>query len=324
MKLFDERRLAALRAYETIEMGRDHGLDALCNLVRLTFAVPMSAVSLVDDENTYHMGLAGMEMEVVPAQLSFCSHTIETDSPLLVEDASKDARFASNPFVTADPGIRSYMGAPLIASDGSALGAICAVDTKARHFSNDESEKLASLAKTAMQILEMRRRVKEVRDLALTDGLTGIPNRTKLELEIEKALAVLQRHGLPFSLLYIDVDGFKQVNDVRGHAAGDELLRLIGRTLADRTRREETCGRLGGDEFAILMIGGNEEEGHDAAARVKERLDSVVAQADFPVSFSMGLAVFNTPPNGVEAALGVADQLLYDAKRKGKNQIVVR
>ncbi|GLS18556.1 hypothetical protein GCM10007874_15730 [Labrys miyagiensis] len=164
MKLFDERRLAALRAYETIEMGRDHSLDALCNLVRLTFGGPMSAVSLVDDENTYHMGLAGMEVEVVPAQTNFCSHTIETDSPMLVEDASKDARFASNPFVTADPGIRSYMGAPLIASDGSALGAICAVDTKTRHFSNDESEKLSSLARTAMHILEMRRRVKEVRD----------------------------------------------------------------------------------------------------------------------------------------------------------------
>jgi diguanylate cyclase (GGDEF)-like protein len=243
---------------------------------------------------------------------------------MVVEDATKDVRFANNPFVTADQGIRSYMGAPLIAPDGSALGAICAVDTKSRSFSSVEGELLSSLASTAVQILEMRRRVKEVRDLAVTDGLTGIANRTGLELEIEKAIAVLQRHGLPFSLLYIDVDRFKQVNDERGHEAGDELLRLIGNTLGDRTRREETSGRIGGDEFAILMIGAKESEGRQAAAAVKERLDAAVIQAGFPVSFSMGLALFTTPPVSVQAALGTADRLLYNAKRQGKNQIVVR
>ncbi|CAM5767106.1 hypothetical protein LMIY3S_02050 [Labrys miyagiensis] len=323
MRLFDERRLATLRNYDTTDMGRDHGLDALCNLVQLTIGVPMAAVSLVDDRMTHRIGMAGFDEPTVPVDLSFCSHTIEANVPMLVEDARQDSRFSGNPFVTTDPGIRSYLGAPLIAPDGSALGAICAVDTKSRSFSPEETQKLTSLATTAVEILEMRRRLKEVRALALTDGLTGIANRTGIELEIEKAIPVLQRHGLPFSLLYFDVDGFKQVNDERGHEAGDDLLRLIGQTLSGRTRREETSGRLGGDEFVILLIGAREQEGSDAAARIKVALDQAVARAGYPVSFSMGLAIFTAPPNNVEAALGMADALLYQAKRNGKNQIVI-
>lgn len=241
---------------------------------------------------------------------------------MCVNDATRDARFATNPYVATDPGIRAYLGAPLIAPNGAALGAICAVDVEARNFSDAESQKLTGLANTAVQILEMRRRLKEVRDLALTDGLTGIANRLGIELEIEKAIAVLQRHGLPFSLLYMDVDGFKQINDQRGHEAGDELLRLIGQTLADRARREETAGRLGGDEFCILLIGADEVEGNSAAKRIKARLDAVVAEAGFPVSFSMGLALFETPET-VAGALRKADGLLYEAKREGKNRIVI-
>ncbi|MBS7809488.1 sensor domain-containing diguanylate cyclase [Roseococcus pinisoli] len=323
MRLHDKKRLAALRAYDPAGMERDHGLDSLCNLVRLTLGVPMAAVTLVDDNTTHHVGMAGLELGGLPNGVTFCSRTIEQDTPMLVEDATKDARFADNPFVTANPGVRFYVGAPLVAPDGSALGAICAVDTAAHACSESEQAKLVSLASTAVEILEMRRRVREVRALALSDGLTGIANRAAIELEIEKAIAVVERHGLPFGVLFFDVDHFKSVNDLRGHEAGDDLLRLIGETLAATTRREEVCGRLGGDEFVVLLMGSDPTNGRGAAERIKAALDEAVAREGFAVSFSMGLAFFPTAPADAEAALKAADRLLYAAKRQGKNRIVV-
>ncbi|MDE2239568.1 MAG: sensor domain-containing diguanylate cyclase [Rhodospirillales bacterium] len=321
--MHDERRLSTLRAYDPAGMGQDHGLDTLCSLVRMTLNVPMAAVTLVDERLTHHVGMAGMELGALPNEITFCSRTIEGTLPMLVEDATKDVRFANNPFVITDPGVRFYLGAPLIAPDGSALGAICAVDTKTRVCSDDEITKLCTLASTAVQILEMRRRMNEVRAFALTDSLTGIANRVGVELEIEKAIAVQQRHALPFALAYFDVDHFKQVNDQLGHGAGDRLLRLIGQALAPRTRREEASGRLGGDEFVILLIGANTATAHATAVQIKARLDQTMAENGFPVSFSMGVAVFEAPPPSVEAALSQADSLLYKVKRQGKNQIII-
>ncbi|MCL7997067.1 GGDEF domain-containing protein [Brucella sp. 21LCYQ03] len=219
------------------------------------------------------------------------------------------------------PGIRFYLGAPLIAPDGSTLGAICALDTKTRTCTPEEKIKLASLASTAVEILNMRRQMREAHKLALVDGLTGIANRSGIELEIEKAILALRNHSLPFSLLYFDVDHFKQVNDQRGHTAGDSLLRLIGETLSERNRPDEIYARHGGDEFIVLRLGGTKTSDLDEAQQIKTALDNAVAQAEFPVSFSMGLVSFSQAPSDVSGAIYAADALLYNAQRNGKNQI---
>lgn len=322
MLLHDKHRLAVLTSYNTIEMGQDRTLDALCNLVLSTFGVPMAAVSLVDERVTHHIGMAGCAFGAVPNENTFCSHAIEGKVPFLIEDATSDDRFATNPFVTDPPGIRFYLGAPLIAPDGSTLGAICALDTKTRVCTPDEKVKLASLASTAVEILSMRRHMREARKLALVDGLTGIANRTGIELEIEKAIIALRNHGLPFSLLYFDVDHFKKINDEHGHAAGDELLRLIGETLAERNRPDEVSARAGGDEFLVLRLGGTKTSDLAEAQQIKAALDNAVSRAGYPVSFSMGLVTFTAAPTDVSGAIYAADALLYDAKRRGKNLII--
>ncbi|WP_094506272.1 sensor domain-containing diguanylate cyclase [Brucella thiophenivorans] len=321
MLLHDKHRLAVLTSYNTIEMGQDRTRDALCNLVLSTFGVPMAAVSLVDEHVTHHIGMAGCVFGDLPNENTFCSHTIESTDPFLIEDATSDDRFATNPFVKGDPGVRFYLGAPLVAPDGSTLGAICALDTKTRLCTLEEKAKLASLASTAVEILNMRRHMREARKLALVDGLTGIANRTGIELEIEKAIIALRNHGLPFSLLYFDVDRFKQVNDERGHAAGDELLRLIGETLVGRNRPDEVSARPGGDEFIVLRLGGTKESDLAEAQQIKAMLDDEVSRAGFCVSFSMGLVSFTAAPTDVAGAIYAADALLYDAKRRGKNLI---
>ena len=158
--------------------------------------------------------------------------------------------------------------------------------------------------------------------MALVDGMTKLANRRSLEAEIEKAITVLNEQSLPFSLLYFDVDYFKQINDQNGHAAGDKLLKLIGQTLSARAIRDEVHGRLGGDEFVVLMLNTTLEAAVAKASEIKQQLDDVMRLADIPVSFSMGLTNFVNAPDGAEAALNCADERLYKAKRAGKNQII--
>lgn len=310
------------QAYNSVELGRDHSLDALCELVMSLFDVPMAAVSLIDEHVTHHLGFAGIEFGDVANEYTFCSHAVQDNAPFLIEDATKDVRFANNPFVLNDPHIRMYLGSPLIAPNGTALGAICALDVKPRSYTLEEQRKLQSLANTAVQLLEMRRMMKQACNMALVDGLTKLANRSSIEAEIEKAITISNEQSLPFSLLYFDIDFFKTINDQNGHAAGDKLLKLIGETLSARGIRDEVYGRLGGDEFVVLMLNTTLEEAVSKANEIKSQLDIVVKAAEAPVSFSMGLANFVNAPDGAEAALNYADERLYKAKRAGKNQII--
>ncbi|MBB6260807.1 diguanylate cyclase (GGDEF)-like protein [Paenochrobactrum gallinarii] len=310
------------QAYNSAELGRDHSLDALCELVMSLFDVPMAAVSLINEDVTHYLGFAGIEFGDVANEHTFCSYAVQNNFPFLIEDTTKDVRFANNPFVVNDPHIRMYLGSPLIAPNGTTLGAICALDVKPRSYTAEEQRRLQSLANTAVQLLEMRRMMKQANDMALVDGMTKLANRRSLEAEIEKAITVLNEQSLPFSLLYFDVDYFKQINDQNGHAAGDKLLKLIGQTLSARAIRDEVHGRLGGDEFVVLMLNTTLEAAVAKASEIKQQLDDVMRLADIPVSFSMGLTNFVNAPESAEAALNCADERLYKAKRAGKNQIV--
>jgi len=282
----------------------------------------MAAVSIVEENITHHLGFSGVHFEDVPNEHTFCSHTVLGKVPFHIENALDDERFAKNPFVTGDPNIRTYLGSPLIAPNGEALGAICALDTKPRTYDENLKNKLENLAATAVHLLEMRVMMKKAYQLAREDSLTKLLNRAAFEEEISKALVLCAQQNFQLSLVYFDVDGFKSVNDTQGHAAGDQLLKLIADTLRARTLRDEIFGRIGGDEFAAIIIN---QHSFDPVARVgsiKDDLDKAVLNAGFPIGFSLGLKIFDTLPSSTSEALNAADELLYRAKRSGRNQIV--
>jgi diguanylate cyclase (GGDEF)-like protein len=130
------------------------------------------------------------------------------------------------------------------------------------------------------------------------------------------------RYGRPLTLAYLDVDNFKGINDRLGHASGDHLLVEVSRVLRDNVRASDAVARLGGDEFALLFPE-TDAAGAEAALRnLQKRLADAMQAADWPVTFSMGAAVFACPES-VDEMIRAADELMYGVKKAGKNNIAV-
>jgi diguanylate cyclase (GGDEF)-like protein len=121
--------------------------------------------------------------------------------------------------------------------------------------------------------------------------------------------------------MYIDIDAFKTINDTQGHDVGDAVLRLVTETILDNVRSCDLVGRLGGDEFAIMLPGANHIVAHSIAPRLQKVLTEKMREQGYPVTFSMGVLTFLTPPENVETMLKLADKMLYQVKNAGKNAI---
>jgi diguanylate cyclase (GGDEF)-like protein len=158
--------------------------------------------------------------------------------------------------------------------------------------------------------------------LATFDTLTGIPNRNSFLDQTEKRIEEAQHGGKPFSIMFLDLDGFKNVNDFLGHAAGDDLLKAFAQELLSRVRSADTVARLGGDEFVVLLDGiGQPKEVAPVAAAILERTqkDFLIHNIPLRITASMGIATFPKDGNSVSALLKNADMAMYDAKQHGRN-----
>ena len=156
---------------------------------------------------------------------------------------------------------------------------------------------------------------------AYLDGLTGLANRRGLEAQLEEELDRTRRYGFPLTLLFVDLDGFKQVNDRHGHLMGDEVLRLVADTLRSDVRRVDTPARYGGEEFVILLPGTDLAGAEALFGRMQEGLTRVsVERLGFPVTMSAG-AVKAEPDSKASDLISAADAAMYEAKRLGKNQL---
>ncbi len=159
------------------------------------------------------------------------------------------------------------------------------------------------------------------RTLSRTDYLTGISNSreffNRAELELERA----RRYKSPFSVAYIDLDNFKQVNDKLGHSEGDRLLKAITQTISASIRKTDTFARLGGDEFVILFSSTEQEGAIPAVQKIEKIIVDEVKVIAIPVTLSVGVATFKSAPYSVDKMLQKADELMYRAKSQGKNQV---
>ena len=157
----EDARLRALRSYGILDTDAEPSFDRITTLVARVLDVPIALVTLIDAERQWFKSCAGLGGNETERDLAFCSYTILRDEVLVIPDTYEDARFAANPFVTGDPFVRAYAGAPLRTPDGFRIGSLCAIDRRPRQFTADQLATLVDLAQVVIDEMELRRQTRE-------------------------------------------------------------------------------------------------------------------------------------------------------------------
>ncbi|HZD95032.1 MAG TPA: diguanylate cyclase, partial [Candidatus Sulfotelmatobacter sp.] len=216
---------------------------------------------------------------------------------------------------------QSEMCVPLIIF-GEKLGVLALDSAQKNSFDTEDIQPLESVADICAAAIQNAHNFDRMKQLAYVDGLTGIHNRRYFEMRIVEELERAGRFQGRMSLIMIDIDHFKKMNDEFGHLLGDEMLRAVSSILKQQLRKMDMVCRYGGDEFAIVVP----ETTGESAMRVAEKLRRQIETHDFPgvprpVSISCGVADY--PAHGItrDEVVAAADSALYIAKQAGRNRV---
>lgn len=307
----EDARLSALHALQLLDTAAEDRFDRVTRVACRTFGVPVALVSLVDGDRQWFKSRAGLDASETPRDVSFCGHAILDDAAFVVRDARCDSRFADNPLVTGAPHVRFYAGQPLRAG-GYRIGTLCLLDQTARDFGPEEAKLLGDLAAIVEQEIALQA-------LAMRDELTGLANRRGFRPLAMQALALCRRLEKPAALLFLDLDGFKDINDTHGHAAGDQALRRFATMMREVFRASDVLGRLGGDEFAALLVDTGDGRGEAALERLVAAAEANALPQ--PLRFSVGTVPCLAPGDvDLDTLLAQADAAMYERKRAARLQ----
>jgi diguanylate cyclase (GGDEF)-like protein len=218
------------------------------------------------------------------------------------------------------PGARNVVVAP-IAADGEHLG-VAVGEWGGGNDARIPTSTVRALAQASMHAalaLRNARLLGENERLATRDSLTGLANRRLFDESLQREVARAQRLSTPVSLLVLDVDHFKQVNDTYGHQTGDAVLCEVADALVSNTKNYDVAARYGGDEFVVLLPGCSRDDAMAVAERVRNGIARAVGEA--PVTISAGVASVPDNANDSERLMAAADAALYDAKRTGRDKV---
>jgi diguanylate cyclase (GGDEF)-like protein/PAS domain S-box-containing protein len=465
----EEARLHALRDLHILDTAPEENFSEAVRLAASICGTPIALINLIDRDRQWFKAKLGMPATEMPRAHAFCNGVIGQQEPVVVSDASTDARFRDNPFVKGDPNVRFYAGMPLTTTEGYTVGTLCVVDLVPHEITAAQRESLAALGRQVTMQIELRAKVRllhevlaekermeselrkqallfnafmdhsptvgfmkdregrfiyynrmfaerfaitatewigksvfdlfpkefasayheldmtvltsgvaqvveesspgpnnttlywrthkfriadgestdllgglsmdissdleasaklrdshalleakneQLEELSITDSLTGLRNRRAFDARL--AAAMHSRSAV--SLLMLDIDCFKNLNDNYGHPAGDEVLRIVAGLLDGTSRGFDCVARYGGEEFALLLI----DIGEEGALAIAERLRSTIEQYAWtacPVTVSVGVANRVMPREGAAELLAAADGALYRAKHLGRNRV---
>jgi diguanylate cyclase (GGDEF)-like protein len=448
----ETERLEKLRSYEILDSLPEEAHDRITRLAARMLDMPVAVISLVEGDRQWFKAQVGGTRNEIPRELSFCAHAICQDDVFVIEDTTKDPRFSQNPFVTGDPNVRFYAGAPLRTNDGLNMGTLAVLDSKPRTLSEDDKQNLTDFAAMVMDametrfiidranaaerrfidameslpngfvlydkddrlvicneryreiyaesadyivpgatfeeiirkgvengqypdaigneeawiaqriemhqnpgepieqhlpgdtwlrvqerrtsegglvgfrfdITELKRQERELIRLAWTDSLTDAMNRHRFMDLAGKEVERARRRNSELSLLLLDADHFKQINDKYGHAAGDAILKGLVERWTRSLRSHDLIGRIGGEEFSIVLPDANAAN----AMCTAERLRKEIAELPFAfegqllrVTVSIGVATLAAGEN-LPALMQRADRALYRAKEAGRDEVI--
>jgi diguanylate cyclase (GGDEF)-like protein len=289
----------------------------------------------VDSDRQWFKSAQGVEAPETAREISFCGHGINAEEEFVVPDSHADPRFADNPLVTGEPGIRFYGGVPLRTAEGRKVGMFCVMDRKPRQLTPEDVLALRDLAAlvedelSATRLGEARKELlaslRDAERRAAVDPLTRLWNRGAITDLLKRELSVASRRRTPVSVIMADLDHFKAVNDSHGHASGDAVLKDASQRLRASVRAYDSVGRWGGEEFLIILPGADGRGAMHAAETINGRF------RDDPFGLPNGTTIGVSISLGVTTALGrepedsdrlvqAADEALYRAKRAGRDR----
>jgi diguanylate cyclase (GGDEF)-like protein len=333
----DERtRLQKLEGLGLIYSPAEERFDRITRLARQVFGVPIALVSMVSAKCQWFKSAQGLLVTETSREISFCGHAILGEDVLIIPDTKLDPAFADNPLVTGDPYIRFYAGQPL-KFEGMKLGTLCVIDRQPRHVSPSELDTLRSLAAWAENEfkvsvlsaaqLELIADLNETRRQAMVDPLTNVWNRRGLDELLQREMAHAQRVGDAVTLMIIDVDNFKEINDRHGHAMGDHVLKEVAQRIRSSVRPHDAIGRVGGDEFLVFLGDCTSETATLLARRILARIgDEEIEHGGkgISVTLSIGAAsLTQVADTSVPPLQKAADRALYMSKSSGRNRFAI-
>lgn len=334
MDSMETQRLETLVQYGIAGTPPEPNFDRITLVGAKIFGTSFCTINLVEAERLWIKSHYGIDVSELPRSMSFCDYTIRSDAVMVVPDATSDARFAASPIVAGAPHIRFYAGAPLITPQGHRIGTLCLLDTQgSRDFSDEDATILANLAATTMELIEARSRemklatlTRQVSYQARHDALTGLSNRRDLTARAHQITSLAGDRD-QLALLYVDLDGFKTVNDTHGHGMGDQLLVEVAKRLSGEIRESDSVARVGGDEFVMLLPGTYyvAERAQSVAARLLESMAEpfLIDDQIITIGASIGIVVHPAPGADLDTMLHQADSLLYQVKARGKGQYIL-
>lgn len=317
----------------TSTRGFDEFQKQIMDLVGRLFRPFNWSLLLVDEEKkdiyfSVAVGSASAELKNkrLPLGKGIVGWSIAHGEAVISTDVRKDDRFYKE--LDAELGFRteSVICMPLISKE-RVLGALELINVDNAHFDPVSLELLAALSDFAAIAVENAHHLKRIEDLTIRDDCTHLYNarhmRTLLDAEISRS----RRSKIPFSIVFIDLDHFKEVNDTRGHLTGSQLLRDVAILFSGLIRPTDWAIRYGGDEFVIILS----TAGPDEAALVAERLRSRLAEKIFfeqegfsiRLSGSFGVATFPNDADSLDGLLKLADDAMYEVKKRGRNSVLM-
>ena len=343
----EAKRLAALYATELFGTEPEEAFDRITRLATKVLDVPTALISLVGSDAQWFKSRCGFAAQTTSRDISFCGHAILSDQPLVVEDATRDERFADNPIVIGPPHIRFYAGVQLYSVERDKLGTLCVLDTRPRHFTQEQLDELHELARMAEELIYHRQLARaaqelheqllhnaahapvpaaagQVKYLLTHDALTGLANRQALLRTVGESIPAWQAAGAGAIVVCLNLDRFKRVNEVLGHVVGDQALVSVTRALQSRLREGDMLARSGNDEFVMMLNDPGCPE--RLQARLDELMDEVNRhalgqEADISITCSAGYARFPDDGQDADTLLNNAMTAMRHAKGLGGGRV---
>ena len=308
-------------------------LDRLMELVESQVAGIIASVLLLDNEGeclrhgaapnlaeAYKAAIDGIR---IGPQVGSCGTAAFRRKSVIVADIATSPLWQDYRALATEYGYRSCWSTPIFSHDSLVLGTFAMYSQTVREPTQAETDLFEIGTRIAGIAIERRRAEDRIHYLANHDALTGLPNRSLLKDRLDQAVLYAEQHDLWATVVFIDLDNFKLVNDGLGHSAGDEVLKVVAQRMVGCLQATDTVVRLGGDEFVILLFG--QQKSLEVVSATLQKIRAAVAEPtqiggrSFQITSSIGIA--NYPKDGVDADTLIAnsDAAMYRAKEVGRD-----